>query len=148
MRISFDIDDTLIFYDVEKRSKCHHRLLNGERLRDGTVELMKKLQKENELWLYTSSLRSEFVLTACFLLKGIKIQRVVNHAEHLEILKERNITERCTKLPSYFHIDLHVDNEEGVKMQGDRFGYNVLIIDPDDEKWTDKVLKRVKKLGQ
>jgi hypothetical protein len=146
MRISFDIDDTLIFYDKEKRRQCRHKLLNGERLRDGTVELFRSLQKEHEIWLYTSSLRSERVLKLCFLIKRIKIQRVINNAEHLLIIKERNITKPCTKLPTYYNIDLHIDDSPGVAMEGEEFNYNVLIISPNDNNWTDKIYNHINKL--
>jgi len=139
MRISFDIDDTIIFYDKDKRARCRDRLFCGERLRDGTVALFRELQKTHELWLYTSSLRPPWKLRLQFLLKGIRIEHVVNHEEHLELLSSLQLKSSPTKLPNKYGIDLHVDDSAGVAEEGRRYGFRVLCIDPHDEHWTEKV---------
>ena len=42
-----------------------------------------------------------------------------------------------------FGIDLHVDNSEGVRMEGDEHGFRVLVVRPDDTQWAQKVLDSV-----
>ena len=64
MRISFDLDDTLFVsekkFKTEKAPRFPFNLLYKERLRQGTVRLMKKLCAESvEVWIYTTSFRSE-----------------------------------------------------------------------------------------
>ena len=143
MKISFDIDDTLILYDSKKKENNNCRLLNGEILRYGTINLLKELEKEHELWIYTTSFRSPWVLKLCFWLKGVKIKKVVNQNLHSKIIKSKNIS--ATKLPSYFGIDLHVDDSLGVVEEGKKFGFDVIVIDPNDEEWTVKVKEEIQK---
>ncbi len=137
MRISFDIDDTIIFYDKEKNGK--DRLLNGEYLRDGTIALFKELQKEHELFLYTASLRSPWLLKLSFWMKGVKLSGVINQDEHDRLRKELRLNNFPTKYPSKFGIDLHVDNSKGVVLEGQRFGFKVLRIDEEGENWCETV---------
>jgi hypothetical protein len=35
---------------------------------------------------------------------------------------------------------LHIDNSEGVLIEGKRFHFRVLIVDPLDYNWTEKIL--------
>jgi hypothetical protein len=42
-----------------------------------------------------------------------------------------------------FNIDLHVDDLPGVAVEGERHGFEVLVIDPHDEDWTTRVLQTV-----
>lgn len=39
-----------------------------------------------------------------------------------------------------FGIDLHIDDDLSVKQNGIQYGYNVLIIDKDDNDWAKKVI--------
>jgi hypothetical protein len=48
-----------------------------------------------------------------------------------------------SKYPPAFDIDLHVDDSEGVRMEGDEFGFRVVVVRPDDENWTERVLDAV-----
>jgi hypothetical protein len=48
-----------------------------------------------------------------------------------------------SKYPPAFNIDLHVDDSEGVRMEGDLHGFRVVVVRPDDEDWTQKVLEAV-----
>ena len=146
MKISFDIDDTLIFGDKSKNKKSNAKLLNGEILREGTIKLLKEIQENNELWLYTTSFRSPRMLKIYFWLKGVKIKRVINQQIHMQLLKDMKIKSKPTKLPNQYGIDLHVDDSEGVVMEGEKYGFNVLRIDPNDENWTQTVTEKIKKL--
>lgn len=141
MRISFDIDDTIIFYDKSKNGR--DRLLNGEYLRPGTLSLFKKLQKDHELFLYTASLRSPLILKISFWLKGIKLKGVINQDEHEALRKSSSTRPFPSKFPSRFGIDLHFDNSAGVKLEGEKHGFSVVVINEDDEDWTTGVLEEV-----
>lgn len=149
MRISFDIDDTIIFYDKSLNGK--DRLLNGEFLREGTLSLFKELQKEHELFLYTASLRTPWLLKLSFWLKGIKLGGVINQDVHESLRKELNLNDFPTKYPSRFGIDLHVDNSKGVLLEGRKFGFRVLLVDEEDKDWTLSVkegIDSIRKEGQ
>ena len=143
MRISFDIDDTLIFYDKSKNKSTNDKLLSGEILREGTIELLKEMQQNHELWIYTTSLRSPFFLKLFFKLKGIKIERVINQKVHQELLKDLKMKSSPTKLPNRYEIDLHIDDSEGVVMEGEKYRFNVLRIDPHDLDWTTKIKQQI-----
>lgn len=141
MKISFDIDDTLIFYDRSKNGKI--KLLNGEFLREGAIELLKELQESHELWIYTTSLRTPWLLKLSFRLKGIKIRRVINQNEHMKLSKILNMNTIPTKLPSQFGIDLHIDDSEGVVIEGKQHGFKVLRVDPEDKSWVQTIKKNL-----
>ena len=51
----------------------------------------------------------------------------------------REVSARCTKYPPTFGIDLLIDDSEGVRIEGERHGFRVLVVKPEDEQWTEKV---------
>jgi hypothetical protein len=54
-----------------------------------------------------------------------------------------------SKVPSKFGINLHIDDDTSVKENGIQFGFNVCIINKEDEAWDQKVIeeaKRIKKM--
>ena len=139
MKISFDLDDTLIMSETTQVSS--EKLINGEVLRKGTIKLLLELQKSHELWIYTTSFRTPWVIKWAFRLKGIKIFRVINQTEHMELMKQLNLVKSPTKFPSQFGIDLHIDDSLGVKQEGQDFGFNVLRVDLIEEKWTEFIFE-------
>lgn len=143
MKISFDIDDTLIFYDKSKNNKSDSKLLSGEVLRSGSLGLLKALQEDHELWIYTTSYRSPFFLKLFFRFKGIKIARVINQRVHEQLLRDLKLSSKPTKLPNHFGIDLHIDDSEGVALEGQKFGFNTLVIDPADKCWDQKIMNNI-----
>lgn len=58
-------------------------------------------------------------------------------------LKQQGQT--ISKNPKLFNIDLHIDNSEGVRLEGERNGFDAVIIKPNDEDWGNKVLFEVRK---
>lgn len=78
MKVSFDLDETL-FIDpdkipAEEKLKFPYCLLYKERLRLGTIELIKKLQGEHmEVWIYTTSFRSKKYIRKLFKCYGVRI---------------------------------------------------------------------------
>ena len=89
MRISFDLDEVLFVdprrYSIEPVPSRLHGMLFKERLRKGTVKLIHELQKRGfEVWIYTSSFRSERYLKLLFDAYGI----------HLIVYLERDEAEK------------------------------------------------------
>ena len=134
MRLAFDLDNTLIRcgYDFPlepPRHKWLARLLGSEGLRSGLVELAQHCRHHGwEVWVYTTSYRSACHIRKLFWLHGIRLDGVVNQARH-----ERQAQARCTKHPPSFGIDLLIDDSEGVRMEGKRHGFRVLMMKPEDE---------------
>jgi hypothetical protein len=148
MHIAFDLDDTLIpcqFNFPLERPPWLLRKLGPEPLRHGTVELCRQLRRRgHHLWVYTSSLRNPLSIRLTFLAHRIHLAGVVNQDRHVRRLRDgRPGAWECSKYPPAFGIDLLVDNSEGVGEEGRRFGFDVLVVRPDDEVWFDAVLARL-----
>ncbi|WP_240326848.1 MULTISPECIES: HAD family hydrolase [Pseudomonas] len=146
VRISFDIDDTLACLpehsptEHSKLPDCVHRWL-GEPLRRGTRELMRDLRRQGySIWIYTSSGRSPAYIRRWLLLYGIRVDGVVNSDRHQQVLAAKGVEKGPSKLPSAFDIDLHVDDSEGVGIEGDDHGFRVVVVCPKDGDWTHKVM--------
>ena len=45
-----------------------------------------------------------------------------------------------SKYPPAFAIDLHVDDSEGVRLEGQRHGFAFVVVSPEDPDWTARVL--------
>lgn len=159
--VSFDLDDTLTSHSdrvpMERGflPRFVYRWL-GEPLRQGTTALMRELRRRGcSVWIYTSSGRSPFHIRRWLLLHGIFVDGVVNSERHrqsqspqsLDAMPVPETPERMpSKFPPAFGIDLHVDDSEGVRMEGAQHGFRVVVVNPEDERWGDKVLEAVKRL--
>ena len=146
MRISFDLDDTLICYrpgaPCEPALPWYWRWLGGnEPLRRGAVKLMRELRQSGwEIWIYTTSHRNTSAVRWWLWCHGIQAVQVINQHIH-------DTTLRCTpndhvpsKNPRAFGIDLHVDDSVGVRVEGERHGFHVVLVSPENETWTESVL--------
>ena len=149
VRISFDIDDTLACQPHHSAAEdstlpdCVHRWL-GEPLRNGTRALIRELRRQNcSIWVYTSSGRTPVYIRRWLMLYGIHVDGVVNSVRHSQALTERGLVNAPSKLPSAFDIDLHVDDSEGVHLEGRDHGFRVVVVRPDDEQWAQRVLEAV-----
>jgi hypothetical protein len=146
MKISFDLDDTLIcrqqFAKYEQNKiPWFLRLWIKEPLRLGAIFLMTTLIHSNhEIWIYTSSYRSPFSVRMWLYFYGIKVSDVINQRVHDYYTRAKNNYHRPSKNPKIFGIDLHIDDSLGVEMEGHKYGFRVLRIDPNDEEWVQKVL--------
>jgi hypothetical protein len=149
MRISFDIDETLVCRRTKVPTEPG-RLppfvyrWHGEPLRQGTCSLIDQLRQRGcSIWIYTSSGRTVFQIRLWLWLYGIRVDGVVNEERHRRELANRQFSSPPSKYPPAFGIDLHVDDSEGVRMEGDEHGFQVVVIRPDDENWVRKVLGAV-----
>jgi hypothetical protein len=146
-KIAFDLDDTLIptttsFAVGSQKCPFPLNLFFKEELRIGTIELMKELSQEYDLWIYTTSLRSEFYLKSWFYSLGINIDDIVNYQIHNKSLKGTKYA-HFTKAPKAFGISLLIDDSMGVKIECEKQGVEVLILDAKDKDWVFKVKEAV-----
>jgi hypothetical protein len=150
MRISFDLDDTLICYQASAKYENHRnifflKILFREPLRLGTRFLFRHLLEDgHEVYIYTSSYRQPLFVKLWLRFYGIRVSKVINQLIYDRQVILKNDANRLSKNPKLFEIDLHVDDSEGVKIEGDRHGFRVLVIDPNDVAWVDKVIRAVK----
>ncbi|WP_082069135.1 hypothetical protein [Pseudomonas sp. ES3-33] len=149
IRISFDIDDTLACQlhhcsvEASRLPACVHRWL-GEPLRIGTRSLTQELRRQGcSIWVYTSSGRTPSYIRRWLLLYGIRVDGVVNSVLHSRALTAHGLSNAPSKFPPAFDIDLHVDDSEGVRIEGHDHGFRVVVVHPQDESWAQKVLDAV-----
>lgn len=148
-RISFDLDDTLICYHqgalYEPRLSFLRRLfLHEEPLRFGARGLLRQLRARGwECWIYTTSYRSPLGVRWWLLMHGIRVAGVINQNVHDRYLRRSPHDYPPSKNPRAFGIHLHVDDSEGVWLEGKQYGFRVVVLSPHDEDWTSKVMKAV-----
>lgn len=152
MRISFDLDETLILSDPNRPYEnipWYARLFCRERLRRGTIALARELEQMGfRICIYTTSFRSPRYINRLFRRHGIKLDLIVNAAIHEQIVRQNRSTIMPSKVPSKFGITLHVDDEISVRDNGVQHGFEVLLIDSKDPEWTKKVVDRARILSQ
>jgi len=149
MRISFDIDDTIVLYEpgapVERLVPWWWRWRFQEPMRFGTQALMRTLLAHgHELCIYTTSYRSPFYLRGWFRSIGVKLVDAINQDVHDRKVKKSAFPGYVpSKYPPAFGIDLHIDDSEGVAMEGREHGFRVVVVSPHDEQWATRVLSAV-----
>ena len=145
MRISFDLDDVLFvspdLYETEPPLRFPLNKLFPERLRKGTVDLVHELQRQGfEVWVYTSSFRTEGYIKALFRQYGARFDGIINGDIHNKIVQRDRKVRLPQKMPQYFHISLHVDDEEAIIKSGRDHGFKVLKVYEPDPDWDKKVI--------
>ncbi len=156
MRISFDLDEVLFVspadYKTEPKLRFPLDKLFPERLRLGTVDLIHRLQELGfEVWVYTSSFRNEIYIRTLFRHYGVTFDGIVNGQRHVEEVQGERTEIMPQKLPGFYHISLHVDDEEAVIENGKKHGFRTWkVYEPDDE-WAEKLIEealRVRKIEE
>lgn len=149
MRVSFDLDDTLICWQKEvacepARSPLLKWWLN-EPLRQGTRALIAELKQSGcEVWICTSSMRSPLLVRLWLLMYGVRVGKIVTQDTYAAHLRRFPDSHPPSKNPRAFGIDLHIDDSEGVKREGEMYSFDVLVIDPNDVDWAARVVEEVK----
>ena len=154
MRISFDLDETLFVppktHQVEPPLPAPFNLLYKERLRKGTVALIHRLQDAGfQVWVYTSSFRSPRYIRGLFRCYHVRFDGIINGEMHQQCVQRNKPYPMPTKMPNFFQIALHVDDEDCIVQNGRVHGFHVLQVGPDDSDWADKVMAeafRIQKL--
>lgn len=148
MIVSFDLDETL-FVNSEKvpaENSLDFPLdrIYRDRLRKGTPELLQWINRNNiELWIYTTSFRSERYIKGIFRHYGIKIDNIINGKRHAKEVQGNNTEIMLSKYPSKYHIDLHVDDEISVYQNGISYGFRVYLLKENDTDWTDNIKNEI-----
>ena len=151
MKVSFDLDETLLIdpgeIPAEDKLKFPYYLIYKERLRKGTVELIKWLQEEGiEVWIYTTSFRSQRYIRRLFKCYGLSLDEVINGKRHKEEVQGTKNEPMPSKYPSRYRIDLHIDDDISVAQNGKLYGFNVYVIRRDDQKWHKNIMYEVNKI--
>lgn len=154
MIVSFDLDETL-FVNPEKVPTEDNlsfplNKIYKDRLRKGTSELLKWINNNNiELWIYTTSFRSERYIKSIFRHYGIKIDNIINGKCHEKEIQKNNTERLPSKYPAKYHIDLHIDDEISVYQNGISYGFRVYLLKENDILWTENIkneILRIKKI--
>lgn len=148
MRISFDLDEVLFVnpetHKTEPPLKFPFNIIFRERVRLGTVDLIKRLHKEGfEVWIYTSSFRSIGYIKVLFACYRIRFDGIINGQRHLQEVQGHRKEKLPQKMPGRYRISLHIDDEAIVMTHGKYYGFNVLLMNEPDDQWTDKIMQRV-----
>lgn len=156
MKISFDLDDVLFVspdnYEVEPELRFPLNRMFPERLRKGTVRLIHELQNRGfEVWVYTSSFRSEVYIRTLFRYYNIRFSQIVNGYRHKAEVQGNRTTLLPQKLPNHYRISLHIDDEDVIMENSKIYGFRVFRVFEPDDMWVEKVLdeaERVRKLEE
>ncbi|MBL8850588.1 MAG: hypothetical protein JNG89_12990, partial [Planctomycetaceae bacterium] len=148
---SFDLDDTLVLYgDGRPRESCGIPWLLRSWLRDplraGSRDLLQRLHDRGiEIWVYTTSWRSEFSIRVWWRLNRLPpLGGVVNQGRHEQGMRSLGLARPPTKLPGHWGIDVHFDDSDGVRQeQATHSVVRIVVISPDDENWTRRVMDAV-----
>ncbi|MBO4889685.1 MAG: HAD family hydrolase [Lachnospiraceae bacterium] len=151
MRVSFDLDEVLfVSPDTHKTEPALMFPLNKifrERLRLGTPELISRLQKmDYDVWVYTSSYRSERYIKLLFRAYGVKFNGIVNAQRHLKEVQGNRKQLLPQKVPSRYRISLHVDDESVICSLGRQYGFDAYQLDAQDDDWKEKVIARAEEI--
>jgi hypothetical protein len=138
--ISFDLDDCLVCYDPavprDRRVPFFVRPWFREPLRAGTLSLMKQLATSGcDISIFTSSYRPQRYIRWWFGWHRVRLRLVINRPVYDEAVKPDANWQRPSKYTKPFGIDLHVDDSEGVKLEGEQHGFAVLVVHPEDTGW-------------
>ncbi len=149
IKISFDLDEVLFVspntHKTEKELPFPLNKIFRERLRLGAPALINELQSRGyDVWVYTSSYRTEKYIKWLFRLYGVKFNYIVNAQRHLKEVQGNRKEILPQKLPSKYHISLHIDDEEVVCTYGRAYGFDVYQLNAQDDEWADKILDKMK----
>ena len=147
MRISFDLDEVLFVlprtHKTEPELPFPLNRIYRERLRLGTPELINRLQELGyEVWVYTSSFRTEGYIRHLFRFYGVRFDGIVNGNRHLKEVQRNHGTTLPQKLPNHYRISLHIDDESIVCSMGRQYGYRAYQLDAEDDEWKEKIIAR------
>jgi len=145
MRISFDLDEVLFVSPLTHKTEPPLGFPFGqmyrERLRRGAPDLINRLQSMGyEVWVYTSSFRSERYIRSLFRHYGIRFDGIVNGDRHLREVQRNNSRTLPQKLPNRYRISLHVDDEEVICSSAGQYGFRAYQLSDDDDEWKEKII--------
>ena len=151
MRVSFDLDEVLFVrpetHKTEPPLPFPLNRIFQERLRLGTPELIKSLQALGyDVWVYTSSFRSERYIRLLFRCYGVTFDGIVNGERHQREVQRNQKTILPQKLPNRYRISLHVDDETVICTSGSLYGFRTYQLDAQDDDWKEKIIRRAEEV--
>ena len=147
MRVSFDLDEVLFVspatHKTEPPLPFPLRNIYRERLRLGTPELIWELQIQGyEVWVYTSSFRSEGYIRRLFRCYGVRLDGIVNGTRHMKEVQRNSRQILPQKLPSRYRISLHIDDEEVICTAAGQYGFRAYQLSGQDDDWKEKIIEQ------
>ena len=151
MRVSFDLDEVLFVspktHKTEPELRFPFNKIFKERLRLGTPDLINTLQNMGiEVWVYTSSYRSEGYIKGLFRQYGVKFDSIVNAQRHQREVQGDRKEIYPQKMPNKYRISLHIDDESVFVSYGKEYGFSVFQLNAQDDEWVEKIIDRVKQI--
>ena len=151
MRVSFDLDEVLFVspktHKTEPPLPFPLNKLYRERLRLGTPDLLRTLQTQGyEVWIYTSSFRSERYIRNLFRFYGVRLDGIVNGYRHQQEVQRGRREILPQKLPNRYHISLHVDDETVICSCADHYGFRAYQLNAEDDTWKEKILEEAARI--
>lgn len=151
MIISFDLDGVLFVnpdrYEIEPPLRYPLSRFYPDRLRKGTVELIHRLREQKfKVWVYTSSYRGERYIRWLFRHYGVKFDKIINGTRHDREVQRDRKQRLPSKMPNFYRISLHIDDEDSVVKNGREYGFNVLRVSEPDPLWAEKVLQEANRI--
>ena len=151
IRVSFDLDEVLFVspktHKTEPALPFPFSVIYQERLRLGTPELINTLQHMGyEVWVYTSSFRTENYIRRLFRLYGVRFDGIVNGNRHLREVQQNNPTILPQKMPNHYRISLHVDDEAVICASGRLYGFRTYQLNAQDDDWKEKIIARAEEI--
>ena len=151
MIISFDLDGVLFvdphICEIEPPPAFPLSRFYPDRLRKGTVDLIRRLKEQGfDVWVYTSSYRRERYIRWLFRNYHVKFDNIINGTRHDREVQRDKKLRLPSKMPNFYRITLHIDDEETVLRNGRVYGFHVLLVSGPDPLWADKVLAEANRL--
>ena len=147
MRVSFDLDEVLFVFPenvkAEPPLKFPWNRIYKERLRLGTPDLINGLQGLGyEVWVYTSSYRTEKYIKNLFRHYGVKFDGIVNAVRHQREVQGSHKEILPQKVPGKYRISLHIDDESVICSYGREYGFEAYQLNAQDDSWKDNIIER------
>jgi hypothetical protein len=153
MKVSFDLDGALFInedmIDAEAGLKFPFKYFYKEKLRLGTIDIMKKIIKNDiDLWIYTTSFRSRHYIKKYFKNYGIKIKlkNIVNGQRHIDEIQNNQNETLPSKYPPKYNIDLHIDDDISIKQSGYIYGFKVFVLLENNINWVKELWEEILKI--
>lgn len=151
LKVSFDLDEVLfvspLTHKTEPALPFPLNIIFKERLRYGTPSLINELKRRGyEVWVYTSSYRTQRYIKCLFGLYGVRFTEIVNAQRHLEEVQRNRKEMLPQKLPNNYRISLHIDDEDVVVSYGKTYGFEVYQLNAHDDDWKEKILGRMEQI--
>ena len=144
---SLDLDEVLFVnpqtHKTEPQLPFPMKYLYPERLRLGTPELIRSLQRLGyEVWVYTSSFRSESYIRQLFRQYGVRFNSIVNGQRHEKEVQGNSPRRLPQKMPMHYRISLHIDDEEVICTAARQYGFRAYQLNAEDDDWKEKIIER------